>query len=76
MPSPTSQTPALSSTALRKLGVWIGCLLAVPLGLKWGYDFGNQLNGPWLGLLTATNTAALCALLVDWLVDRWPSRAR
>lgn len=74
MNTPAVEGPTRSGPPKRKHLMWLGCVLAVPLGLKWGYDFGNQLNGPWLGLLTAANTALLCALLVDWLADCLPAQ--
>ena len=42
-----------------------GYLAAGALGLVFGWDFGNRLAGPWLGVITAINSALFCALLMS-----------
>lgn len=69
MNAPATPTPTRIPTLQRKLAVWIGCAIVVPVALKWGYSFGNPLGGMLLGLVTAANTALMGALLVDWVVN-------
>lgn len=38
-------------------------------GLAWGYQFGAQLSGPWLGVVTALGTGLFGVLLADSAVD-------
>jgi hypothetical protein len=47
------------------------------VSLVYGYDFGDALSGPWLGVLTAVSTAVFAVLLIDSLLDlATPRRAR
>jgi hypothetical protein len=57
---------------LRQVGVAIN--LAATLVVVWySFLFGQQLGGPFMGVLVAINGAAMCSLLisglVDWLTD-------
>jgi hypothetical protein len=57
---------------LRQVGVAIN--LAATLVVVWySFSFGQQLGGPFMGVLVAINGAAMCSLLisglVDWLTD-------
>ena len=46
------------------------CAVAVALGLKYGFDFGNQISGPLIGVVGALNGAVFCALISDFLAER------
>ncbi len=39
------------------------------VSLVYGYDFGDGLSGPWLGVLTAVSMAVFAVLLIDSLLD-------
>ena len=81
MNSPESQSgsiPASARTDRRwRSKVIVGYVAATALGLKLGWDFGNQVAGAWLGFITAINSALFCALLMSlverlatWLADK------
>ena len=54
---------------LRQLGVAIN--LAATLVVAWySFSFGQQLGGPFIGIVAAINGAAMCSLLISGLVDR------
>jgi hypothetical protein len=54
---------------LRQLGVAIN--LAATLVVAWhSFLFGQQLGGPFIGVVAAVNGAAMCSLLISGLVDR------
>lgn len=54
---------------LRQLGVAIN--LAATLVVAWtSYGFGQQLGGPFIGVVAAVNGAAMCSLLISGLLDR------
>lgn len=38
-------------------------------GLAWGYQFGAQLSGPWLGVATALGSGLFGVLLADSAID-------
>ena len=40
-------------------------LLAVGLGLKFGYDFGMQISGPLMAVITAIIGAVFCSIIVE-----------
>lgn len=49
-------------------------VIAAAVGAKYGFDFGNGLSGPVLGVVVAANAALFGALAVSALVDavgRW-----
>jgi hypothetical protein len=59
---------------LRQLGVAIN--LAATLVVAWySFSFGQQLGGPFIGVVAAVNGAAMCSLLISGLVD-WLTSAR
>jgi drug/metabolite transporter (DMT)-like permease len=49
---------------------WAAAALAGLAGLKYGYDFGTQVAGLWLGILMALNGAVFCSLVAGALVER------
>jgi predicted Abi (CAAX) family protease len=56
-------------------------VVAAAIGAVYGFDFGLQVAGPWLGVLAALNTAFFASLFVsavaDWLMRRGsPARRR
>lgn len=46
------------------------CAVAVAVGLKYGFDFGNQISGPLMGVVGALNAAVFCALISDYVAER------
>lgn len=53
---------------LRQIGVAIN--LAVTLVVVWySFLFGQQLGGPFMGVVAAVNGAAMSSLLISGLVD-------
>jgi peptidoglycan/LPS O-acetylase OafA/YrhL len=42
---------------------------ALCIGAFYGFGFGMQVSGPWLGIVTAVNGAVFCALLVGAASD-------
>jgi hypothetical protein len=53
---------------LRQLGVATN--LAATLVVAWySFLFGQQLGGPFMGVVAAVNAAAMCSLLISGLVD-------
>jgi hypothetical protein len=53
---------------LRQLGVAIN--LVATLVVAWhSFLFGQQLGGPFIGVVAAVNGAAMCSLLISGLVD-------
>ena len=57
---------------LRKLGA--GLNIAATLFVAWSsYGFGQQMGGPFMGVVAAVNGAAMCSLLISGLVDRLTS---
>jgi NhaP-type Na+/H+ or K+/H+ antiporter len=54
---------------LRQFGAALN--LALTLVVAWqSYLFGEQLGGPFIGVVAAVNGAAMCSLLISGLVDR------
>ena len=54
--------------ALRQFGVAIN--LAATLVVAWhSFLFGQQLGGPFMGVVAAVNAAVMCSLLISGLVD-------
>jgi hypothetical protein len=53
---------------LRQLGVAVN--LAATLVVVWySFLFGQQLGGPFMGVVAAVNSAAMSSLLISGLVD-------
>lgn len=50
--------------------VWIASAAAAAVAAKFGWDFGVQLSGVLLGVITATNFAVISALLVDTVAEK------
>ena len=44
--------------------------IAVAVGLKYGFDVGNQISGPLRGGVGASNGAVFCALMLDFVTER------
>jgi hypothetical protein len=60
---------------LRPLGVAIN--VAATLIVAWySYLFGQQLGGPFIGVVAAVNAAAMSSLLISGLLDRLAAIAR
>ncbi len=58
--------------SLRLLGVAVN--VAATLVVVWySYGFGEQLGGPFIGVVAAVNAAAMSSLLISGLVDRLTS---
>ena len=45
-------------------------VLAVCLGLKFGYDFGMQISGPIMAVITAIIGAVFCSIVVESFLDK------
>jgi hypothetical protein len=59
---------------LRQIGVAIN--LAATLVVVWySFLFGQQLGGPFMGVVAAVNGAVMSSLLISGLVDRLCERA-
>jgi hypothetical protein len=50
---------------LRNSLFWIPYLIAVGIGLKFGYDFGMQISGPMMAVVTALIGAVFCSIIVE-----------
>jgi hypothetical protein len=60
---------------LRSLGVAIN--LAATLVVAWcSFSFGQQLGGPFIGVVAAVNGAAMSSLLISGLLDWLATAAR
>jgi len=50
-------------------------IAAVAIGLVLGFDFGNRISGPLIGVVAAINCAVFCALILDFITERlFPAR--
>jgi hypothetical protein len=49
--------------------LWLAYAAALCIGAFYGFGFGLQVSGPWLGVVTAVNGALFCALLVGAASD-------
>ncbi|MFO0144329.1 MAG: hypothetical protein ACK54C_03185 [Betaproteobacteria bacterium] len=49
---------------------WIASAAAAAVAAKFGWDFGVQLSGVLLGVITAANFAVMSALLVDTAAEK------
>jgi hypothetical protein len=59
---------------LRPLGVAVN-VVATLIVVWYSFLFGQQLGGPFMGVVAAVNGAAMCALLISGLVD-WLAGAK
>jgi hypothetical protein len=50
--------------------VLVGQVLAVLVGLKYGFEFGNRISGTVLGIVVAINAAVFCSIVVGVIADR------
>jgi hypothetical protein len=50
---------------LRNYLFLIPYLIAVGVGLKFGYDFGMQISGPIMAVITAIIGAVFCSIIVE-----------
>jgi hypothetical protein len=50
---------------LRNYLFWIPYLLAVGVGLKFGYEFGMQISGPIMSVISALLGAVFCSIIVE-----------
>lgn len=55
----------------RHWGTWIVVAVAGLVGLKFGYDFGHQVSGRGLGVVTGLNGALFCSVIADAITTRW-----
>jgi hypothetical protein len=55
---------------LQRRVVQVSQVVAVVVGLKYGYDFGRQISGTLLGIVLAINGAVFCAITVGMIADR------
>lgn len=65
MPKETSEQPR----PLQRRVVQVTQIVAVVVGLKYGYDFGKQISGTLLGVVLAINGAVFCAIVVGMVAD-------
>ena len=64
------KNPLATRTARERLILVIN-VVAIIVGLFYGYDFGHRIGGSWiLGVVAALNTALFCSLFVDFVADR------
>ena len=65
--------PTLVPTAARAPRAWLPwamSALAALLGLVYGFDAGQRMSGPMLGVVMALNAAVIAGLLAGAVVDR------
>jgi hypothetical protein len=60
---------------LRPLGVTIN-VVATLIVAWYSFLFGQQLGGPFMGVVAAVNAAAMSSLLISGLLDRLATAAR
>jgi hypothetical protein len=63
-------TNETSERRARVWPAWAAGALAALVGLKYGYEFGEQVAGFWLGLLMGLNGGAFCGLMASATVNR------
>jgi hypothetical protein len=63
------ETPPERSRFRRYLRYGVS-FVAVMVGLKFGFDFGNRISGPLMGVVAAINSAVFCALILDFITER------
>jgi hypothetical protein len=49
-------------------------LLAALAGLKFGFDFGVSIGGPWMGFAMAITSAIFCTMMAEGIAE-WLLRA-
>ena len=68
--------PPLDKSRWREYLQWALQLLAGAAGLKFGFDFGYQLDGAGIGILMALNSAVFCSIMAGAVAARLlPARA-
>lgn len=55
---------------LQRFAVWIAYAVTALVGLEYGYDFGKEISGTWLGIVLAINGAVFGTIIVSMLADR------
>ena len=50
-------------------------LVSIGVGLKYGFDFGQEISGTVLGVVLAINTAVIGAVMVGMIMD-WVFKPR
>ncbi len=63
--SGTSLAKMVPMKKLRNYLFLIPYLIAVGIGLKFGYDFGMQISGPIMAVITALLGAVFCSIIVE-----------
>lgn len=63
--SRTSPAKMAPMKKLRNYLFLIPYLIAVGIGLKFGYDFGMQISGPIMAVITALLGAVFCSIIVE-----------
>ncbi len=61
----TSPAKMVPMKNLRNYLFWIPYLIAVGIGLKFGYAFGMQISGPIMAVITALLGAVFCSIIVE-----------
>jgi hypothetical protein len=69
-------TESLCPTPAQRWLVRAVCVLAALAGLVAGYDFGQLIGGPFVGVVLALNGAVFCSIIAGALAERlcrgWP----
>jgi hypothetical protein len=73
--SDSPQETADRRPTLRRVVVALAQLVAVGVGLKYGFDFGQEISGTALGVVLAINTALFGAMMVGMVTD-WVFKPR
>jgi len=73
--SDSPQDTADQPRTLRRAAVVIAQLATVGVGLKYGFDFGQEISGTVLGVVLAINTAVFGAIMVGMIMD-WVFKPR
>lgn len=60
-----SPAKIITMKKLRPYLFLIPYLVAVGVGLKFGYDFGMQISGPIMAVITALLGAVFCSIIVE-----------
>ena len=61
----TSPAKMVPMKNFRNYLFWIPYLIAVGIGLKFGYAFGMQISGPIMAVITALLGAVFCSIIVE-----------
>ena len=65
LPRGISPAKIITMKKLRPYLFLIPYLVAVGVGLKFGYDFGMQISGPIMAVITALLGAVFCSIIVE-----------